>query len=134
MTAPLVIDTARVLAGPGGAVVPCPPVTATDIVRVASLTQTPVSGSLFPIGTTTVRALETWSLSGEQEGRSGLFIRRPFDWRVVDLMMTNFHLPRSTLLCLVSAFAGRERVLAAYAEAVTSGYRFYSYGDAMLIA
>jgi S-adenosylmethionine:tRNA ribosyltransferase-isomerase len=62
-----------------------------------------------------------------------LFIRPPHEFRAVDTMVTNFHLPRTTLLVLVSAFAGRERVLAAYAEAIRAGYRFYSYGDAMLI-
>jgi S-adenosylmethionine:tRNA ribosyltransferase-isomerase len=56
-----------------------------------------------------------------------------FPFRVVDALVTNFHLPRSSLLLLVAAFAGRERILAAYAEAVRAGYRFYSYGDAMLI-
>ncbi|MFQ5556606.1 MAG: tRNA preQ1(34) S-adenosylmethionine ribosyltransferase-isomerase QueA [Acidimicrobiales bacterium] len=84
------------------------------------------------IGTTTVRALETWALTGEPEGRTGLFIRRPFDWRLVDVMMTNFHLPRSTLLCMIDAFVGpRWRDL--YAEALASGYRFLSFGDAMLL-
>jgi S-adenosylmethionine:tRNA ribosyltransferase-isomerase len=69
----------------------------------------------------------TWS------GEAGVTIVPPYTFRVVDALVTNFHLPRSSLLLLVSAFAGRERVLAAYAEAVARGYRFYSYGDAMLI-
>jgi len=67
-------------------------------------------------------------------GSTALFIKPGFEFRTVDALITNFHLPRSTLLMLVSAFAGTERVLAAYREAVASGYRFYSYGDAMLIA
>jgi S-adenosylmethionine:tRNA ribosyltransferase-isomerase len=84
------------------------------------------------IGTTSVRALETWALTGQQEGRSDLFIRRPFDWKVVDVLMTNFHLPRSTLLCLVDAFVGpRWRML--YEHALAEGYRFLSFGDAMLL-
>ena len=66
-------------------------------------------------------------------GWTDLFIRPPYEFRAVDALLTNFHLPRTTLLVLVSAFAGRERVLAAYAEAIQAGYRFYSYGDAMLI-
>ncbi len=66
-------------------------------------------------------------------GSTDLFIWPGFRFRVVDALITNFHLPRSTLLMLVSAFAGRDRVLAAYREAVERGYRFYSYGDAMLI-
>ena len=84
------------------------------------------------VGTTTVRTLETWAHSGRHEGRSSLFIRRPYDWQVVDVMRTNFHLPRSTLLCLVDAFVGpRWREL--YAEALTEGYRFLSFGDAMVL-
>ena len=67
-------------------------------------------------------------------GRTELFIRPGHQFRVVDLLLTNFHLPRSTLLLLVCALGGRERVLAAYREAVAEGYRFYSYGDAMLVA
>ena len=69
-------------------------------------------------------------------GRAGaeLFIHPGFDFRVISGLMTNFHLPKSSLLMLVAAFAGRERVLAAYREAVEQRYRFYSYGDAMLIA
>ncbi len=85
------------------------------------------------VGTTAVRALETWAVTGDAAGRSSLFIRRPFDWRVVDVLMTNFHLPRSTLLCLVDAFAGpRWRFL--YETALAEGYRFLSFGDAMLLS
>ena len=64
---------------------------------------------------------------------TGLFIRPGHDFRFVDMLLTNFHLPRSTLLVLVAAMAGRERVLAAYADAVSHRYRFFSYGDAMLV-
>jgi S-adenosylmethionine:tRNA ribosyltransferase-isomerase len=89
------------------------------------------------IGTTAVRALEGAARAcggiAACEGSTELFIAPPFEFRAVDGLITNFHLPRSTLLCLVSALAGRERVLAAYAEAVARCYRFYSYGDAMLI-
>ena len=66
-------------------------------------------------------------------GSTGLFITPGFEFQVVDLLLSNFHLPRSTLLMLVSAFAGRERVMAAYEEAVQEEYRFYSFGDAMLL-
>ena len=69
----------------------------------------------------------------EQRGEADLFIYPGYRFRVVDALVTNFHLPRSTLLLLVSALAGRESILRAYAHAVASGYRFYSYGDAMLI-
>lgn len=97
------------------------------------------------VGTTVVRTLEGAAARAAEEGSGGmapvppgagstrLFIYPGFRFRVVDALLTNFHLPRSTLLMLVSAFAGRERVLAAYAEAVSEGYRFYSYGDAMLL-
>lgn len=98
---------------------------------------------ILAIGTTVVRALEASALraaeSGSAEllltGRSDarLFIYPGFQFRVVDSLLTNFHLPRSTLLALVCAFAGRERLLAAYGHAVQAGYRFYSYGDCMLI-
>lgn len=84
------------------------------------------------VGTTAVRALETWASTGAASGRSSLFIRRPFDWRAVDVLMTNFHLPRSTLLCLVDAFIGpRWRRL--YETALAEGYRFLSFGDAMFL-
>ncbi len=84
------------------------------------------------VGTTSVRALETWATTGEREGRSSLFIRRPYEWQIVDVLLTNFHLPRSTLLCLVDAFIGpRWRDL--YQHALGDGYRFLSFGDAMLL-
>jgi S-adenosylmethionine:tRNA ribosyltransferase-isomerase len=94
-------------------------------------------GCVVAVGTTSVRALESWALAGRPEDgawrETGLFILPSFEFQVVEGLITNFHLPRSSLLILVSAFAGRERVLAAYGEAVRQGYRFYSYGDAMLI-
>lgn len=88
-------------------------------------------------GTTTCRVLEYVARSGrweEQSGWTDLFIYPPFEFRVVGALITNFHLPCSTLLMLVAAFAGRESVLSAYRTAVREGYRFYSYGDAMFIA
>ena len=93
---------------------------------------------MVAVGTTVVRTLESAALAGDGEVRAGrgateLFITPGFRFQVVDALLTNFHLPRSTLLMLVSAFAGRERVLAAYEEAIREGYRFYSYGDAMLM-
>ncbi len=94
-------------------------------------------GRVWAVGTTAVRTLESVA---DPEGRvsagrgdTTLFIRPPYDFRVVDGLVTNFHLPRSTLLMLVSALAGYERTLAAYAEAVARRYRFYSYGDAMVV-
>jgi S-adenosylmethionine:tRNA ribosyltransferase-isomerase len=84
------------------------------------------------VGTTSVRALETAALSGQLEGRTELFIHRPWQWRLVDVLMTNFHLPRSSLLVLVDAFVGpRWREL--YGTALAEGYRFLSFGDAMLL-
>ena len=84
------------------------------------------------VGTTVVRCLETWAATGEESGHSSLFIRRPFQWRMVDALMTNFHLPRSTLLCLLDAFVGlRWREL--YAVALADNYRFLSFGDAMFV-
>ena len=93
---------------------------------------------IVAVGTTAVRVLETTTrnISRRVEAHSGgtnLFISPPFSFRVVDALLTNFHLPRSTLLMLVSAFAGREFILRAYDEAVRERYRFYSYGDCMLI-
>lgn len=93
-------------------------------------------GRVVAVGTTVVRGLETAASSGSLSpfsGESALFIVPGFEFRVVDAMVTNFHLPESTLLLLVSAFAGREQVLAAYRHAVSEAYRFFSYGDAMFI-
>jgi S-adenosylmethionine:tRNA ribosyltransferase-isomerase len=94
-------------------------------------------GRVVAVGTTTVRVLETCATDAGAvragQGWSDLFIRPGFGFRVVDALLTNFHLPRSTLLMLVSAFAGRERILQAYQEAIRRGYRFYSFGDCMLI-
>lgn len=91
---------------------------------------------VIAVGTTSTRVLETLSFQPpfrEERGETDLFIMPPYAFRNVDVLMTNFHLPKSTLLALVAAFAGRETVLDAYREAVERGYRFYSYGDAMLI-
>lgn len=94
-------------------------------------------GRVWAVGTTSVRTLETvCDVEGAfhaGEGWTDLFIRPGYRFRGVDALVTNFHLPRSSLLMLVSAFAGRDRVLAAYRHAVEKGYRFYSYGDAMVI-
>jgi S-adenosylmethionine:tRNA ribosyltransferase-isomerase len=90
-------------------------------------------GRIVAIGTTVVRTLETWAGTGEPEGWTDLFVLPGHHFRCVDALLTNFHLPRSSLLMLVSAFAGRERVLSAYADAIRLEYRFYSFGDAMLI-
>jgi S-adenosylmethionine:tRNA ribosyltransferase-isomerase len=93
---------------------------------------------LIAVGTTTVRALESsYNNYGEirpcEMERTELFIKPPYEFKVINGLLTNFHLPQSTLLLLVSALAGRERVLEAYAQAIAGKYRFYSYGDAMLI-
>jgi S-adenosylmethionine:tRNA ribosyltransferase-isomerase len=96
-----------------------------------------VGRGVWGVGTTVVRALES---AADERGRvrpgpgeTSLFIHPPYEFRVVDHLLTNFHLPRSTLLMLVCAFGGYDRVLGAYREAVREGYRFYSYGDAMVI-
>ena len=94
-------------------------------------------GRVVAVGTTTVRTLESAWRGGEVApgpGRTELFIRPGHRFRAVDALVTNFHLPRSTLLVLVAAFGGTERVLAAYREAVARRYRFFSYGDAMLLS
>jgi len=92
---------------------------------------------IIAVGTTTVRTLESATQAGgeivAQERTTDLFIYPPYRFRVVDVLLTNFHLPHSTLLMLVSAFAGREFLLRAYEEAIRERYRFYSYGDCMLI-
>lgn len=88
---------------------------------------------IVAVGTTTTRALESFAQSGKTEDWTGIFIYPPYQFKLVDALVTNFHLPRSTLLMLVSALAGADLIKRAYAEAVKEGYRFYSYGDAMLI-
>ncbi len=94
-------------------------------------------GRVIAVGTTSCRALETAAASpqgfGPFQGESRLYVYPPYAFKMTDGLLTNFHLPRSTLLVLVAAFAGRERILGAYEEAKRLGYRFYSYGDAMLI-
>ena len=91
-------------------------------------------GRVVAVGTTTVRTLESWARSGCVEGDTAIFITPGFDFKVVDVVITNFHLPKSTLLMLVAAFTGYERMQALYAHAVKQGYRFFSYGDAMLLS
>jgi S-adenosylmethionine:tRNA ribosyltransferase-isomerase len=92
---------------------------------------------VIAIGTTSARVLESCAAAGRPlaaaSGRTELFIRPPFSFQVVDALLTNFHLPRSTLLMLVSALAGRDLIMAAYADAIREKYRFYSYGDCMLV-
>ena len=93
-------------------------------------------GRAVAVGTTTLRALESAALGGELQAGSrdtDIFITPGFEFRVVDVLLTNFHLPRSTLLMLVSAFAGHGHVMALYRHAIESRYRFFSYGDAMLL-
>jgi S-adenosylmethionine:tRNA ribosyltransferase-isomerase len=94
-------------------------------------------GRVVAVGTTTTRVLEARATAGGRvragSGETQLFLRPGDRFRVIDALLTNFHLPRSSLLLLVAAFAGRKRILEAYSEALAAGYRFYSYGDAMLI-
>jgi S-adenosylmethionine:tRNA ribosyltransferase-isomerase len=89
-------------------------------------------GRVVAVGTTTVRALESAALRDELTGRTDIFIHRPFEWRVVDVLMTNFHLPRTTLLMMIDAFVG-DRWRRFYDEALAQQYRFLSFGDAMLL-
>jgi len=96
----------------------------------------PQGGRVLCVGTTSLRALESAAASGELQagaGETDIFITPGYRFRVADLLLTNFHLPRSTLLMLVCAFGGTERMFAAYRHAVAQEYRFFSYGDAMLI-
>jgi len=103
----------------------------------AAIKQTRAAGGrVIAIGTTSVRALESAARGGELEphvGETNLFILPGYEFRVVDAMLTNFHLPQSSLLMLVAAFAGTKRILGAYAHAVEERYRFFSYGDSMLL-
>jgi S-adenosylmethionine:tRNA ribosyltransferase-isomerase len=90
-------------------------------------------GAIWAVGTTTARALEGGATSGGASGETRLFIHPPYKFQVVNHLITNFHLPRSTLLMLVAAFAGYDLMMRAYREAIAQRYRFYSYGDAMAI-
>jgi len=104
----------------------------------AAISETRTSGgAVWAVGTTTVRTLESAAdpngRVAANEGDTRIFIRPPYRFRAVDHLVTNFHLPRSTLIMLVAAFTGYELTMAAYREAVGSGYRFYSYGDAMAV-
>ena len=101
---------------------------------IAAIERTRAAGGrVVAIGTTTVRTLESWASSGQASGDTSIFITPGFRFRVVDVLVTNFHLPKSTLLMLVSAFTGYERMMALYAHAVRQRFRFFSYGDAMLL-
>lgn len=90
-------------------------------------------GRVVAVGTTSVRTLESWARTGQTTGDTAIFITPGFAFQVVDVLITNFHLPKSTLMMLVSAFAGYEHVMALYQHAIASQYRFFSYGDAMLL-
>jgi S-adenosylmethionine:tRNA ribosyltransferase-isomerase len=90
-------------------------------------------GKVVAVGTTTVRTLESWARSGQASGDTQIFITPGFEFRVVDRLITNFHLPKSTLMMLVSAFAGYEHIMGLYRHAIAQHYRFFSYGDAMLL-
>ena len=85
------------------------------------------------VGTTSVRTLESWARSGQVTGDTNIFITPGFDFKVVDALITNFHLPKSSLMMLVSAFAGHAHIMALYRHAIAQQYRFFSYGDAMLL-
>jgi S-adenosylmethionine:tRNA ribosyltransferase-isomerase len=103
-----------------------------DVINAAKLK----GGRVIAVGTTSVRVLETVASGLPIKACSGttdLFIKPGYEFKIVDAMITNFHLPRSTLLALVAAFAGLEKILVAYNHAIQQRYRFYSYGDAMLI-
>ncbi len=90
-------------------------------------------GRVVAVGTTTVRTLESWAQSGQTSGDTQIFITPGFEFKLIDLLITNFHLPKSSLMMLVSAFAGYERIMGLYRHAIAQEYRFFSYGDAMLL-
>jgi S-adenosylmethionine:tRNA ribosyltransferase-isomerase len=90
-------------------------------------------GKVIAVGTTTVRTLESWAKFGQASGDTEILITPGFEFKVVDRLITNFHLPKSTLMMLVSAFAGYEHIMGLYRHAMTQKYRFFSYGDSMLL-
>ena len=89
---------------------------------------------MVAVGTTTIRTLESWAKTGQTEGDTDIFITPGFEFRVVDRLLTNFHLPKSTLMMLVSALAGYDHIMRLYAHAIAQRYRFFSYGDSMLLS
>ena len=91
-------------------------------------------GRVIAVGTTSVRTLESWAQTGQTTGDTSIFITPGFDFKVVDALITNFHLPKSSLMMLVSAFAGYEHIMDLYRHAIADKYRFFSYGDAMLLS
>jgi S-adenosylmethionine:tRNA ribosyltransferase-isomerase len=102
-------------------------------VRLKAWRRIEAAERVLAVGTTTVRVLETLVRGAPREGRTTLFVTPGFEFRRVDALLTNFHLPRSTLLALVMAFAGVEETRALYREAPAQRYRFYSFGDAMIV-
>jgi len=104
---------------------------------VAEIEETKAKGGrIIPVGTTALRLIETAAKTGSLqpfEGNTDIFIYPGFDFKITDGLMTNFHLPKSTLLMLVAALIGKEQLDEIYAHALTSGYRFFSYGDASLL-
>jgi len=110
-----------------------------EATRAAILACRARGGRVVAVGTTTVRTLESWARSGtgtdlsggQMQGDTAIFITPGFRFQVVDALLTNFHLPKSTLMMLVSAFAGHGHVMALYRHAIAQRYRFFSYGDAM---
>ena len=90
-------------------------------------------GRIVAVGTTTVRTLESWAKTGLASGDTNIFITPGFEFKLIDVLVTNFHLPKSSLMMLVSAFAGYDHIMALYRDAIAREYRFFSYGDAMLL-
>ncbi|NBX20483.1 MAG: tRNA preQ1(34) S-adenosylmethionine ribosyltransferase-isomerase QueA, partial [Betaproteobacteria bacterium] len=90
-------------------------------------------GRIVAVGTTSVRTLESWAKTGIASGDTNIFITPGFDFKLVDVLVTNFHLPKSSLMMLVSAFTGYDHVMGLYRDAIARGYRFFSYGDSMLL-
>jgi len=88
---------------------------------------------VIAVGTTSIRTLESYAVNGQVEGETNLFITPGFEFKLVNSLITNFHLPKSTLIMLVSAFAGFDAIRTAYQHAIAQRYRFFSYGDAMLL-
>jgi len=91
-------------------------------------------GRIVAVGTTTVRTLESWAQTGTTSGETQIFITHGFNFQMTDVLITNFHLPKSSLMMLVCAFAGHEHIMALYHHAIEQNYRFFSYGDAMLLS